>query len=245
MTVNKGELLKEALPKPILIEDLGMMYAAEDSKRKRGFGIYKCGFCGTNFKAHILNVKFGNTKSCGCYKKQKIKEVNTKHNLIYTRIYKIWRDIKSRTLNLKNKSYNDYGGRGITICDEWKNEFMSFYEWAMSNGYSDELSIDRIDNDRGYSPENCRWTTRTIQSRNQRIRKDNRTGYKGVSYFKRARKYQTYININSKRIHLGHFLTAEDGAIVYNNYIIENNLEGFILNEIPEEYLKQTIKEKN
>ena len=96
----------------------------------------------------------------------------------------------------------------------------------------------------GYSPENCRWTTITIQNRNRRIGKDNTTGFKGVSYRKDENKYIAYISVKPKRIHLGSFPTAVDGAIAYNNYIIENNLEGFILNEIPEDYLNQIIKEE-
>ena len=233
------EKLNLTYPKLILIEDLGLLYPTENSKRKYRFGIYKCGFCGSNFKANTHDINNGNIKSCGCYKKRRVSETQKTHGLRFTRLYGIWAEIKRRTLNPKHKQYVDYGGRGITICDEWKNDFMSFYSWAMSNGYSDELSIDRIDNDGSYYPENCRWTTKTIQARNQRIRKDNKTGYKGVIYFKRAGNYQTYITINSKRIHLGYYKTAEEGAIAYNNYIIENNLEGFILNEIPEEYLEK------
>ena len=247
MTVNKREIPKEAPPKPVLIEDLGMMYPTEKSKQKTRYGMYKCGFCGAEFKAHTSSVKFGNIKSCGCYQKQKTKEVNTKHNLVGTKLYNVWKDIKRRTLNPKFKYYLDYGGRGITICDDWKNDVKSFYDWAMSNGYEENkgLSIDRIDNNGNYCPENCRWTTQTIQTRNQRMQKNNTSRYKGVSYYKRGGNYRAYININSRRIHLRYFQTAVEGAIAYNNYIIENNLEGFILNEIPQEYHNQNIKEKN
>ena len=215
---------KEEILKPIPIKDLGMMFPTESSKRKRHYGIFKCGFCGEEFRTQIIRVKNGETKSCGCYTK--------KHGLRNTRLYNIWSILKDRVLNLKYKQYNDYGGRGITICDEWKNDFVPFYNWAMTNGYSDELSIDRIDNDGNYEPSNCRWTTRTIQSRNQRIQKNNTSGYKGVSYNKRLGKYKVQICVNKKIIYLGLYLNVIEGAIAYNNYIIENNLEGFILNEI-------------
>ena len=221
------------LPKPTLLEDLGMMFATENSKSKVRFGLYKCGFCGEEFKANTYSINRGNTKSCGCYQKRRTSETQKTHGLNSTRLYKIWKEIKRRTLNPKHKQYKDYGGRGITICDEWKNDFMPFYNWALSNGYSDELSIDRIDNDGNYCPENCRWTTRTMQSRNQRIQKNNKSGFKGVCYHKGSNKYITQINVNKINIYLGSFKTPVEGAIAYNNYIIENNLEGFILNEIP------------
>jgi hypothetical protein len=109
---------------------------------------------------------------------------------------------------------------------------MTFYNWATTNGYSEELSIDRINNDRNYEPDNCRWTTRIIQGRNRRIRTNNTSGYKGVSYHKGDEKYQARITVNRKRINLGYFKTAVEAGIAYNNYIIENNLEGFNLNVI-------------
>jgi hypothetical protein len=150
-------------------------------------------------------------------------------------LYTIWREIKRRTLNPKHKRYIDYGGRGITICEEWL-DIQNFYDWALSNGYEENkgLSIDRIDNNGNYCPENCRWVTKNIQNRNQRIRKNNTSGYRGVSYHKGNNKYTAQITINNKKIHIGSFPTAVEGAIAYNNYITENNLEGFILNEIPE-----------
>ena len=227
------EQIKEELPEPILLEDLGMMYPTEKSKRKYKFGIYKCGFCGTKFKASTNNIKSGYSKSCGCYRKRTTSETHKTHGLVSTRLYSIWSNMKERVFNIKYKRYNDYGGRGITICDEWKNDFMSFYDWAMSNDYSDELSIDRIDNDGNYCPENCRWTTPSIQSRNQRKRRNNTSGYKGVSHHKRDKIFTAQIKVNKKSIYLGYFKTVVEGAVAYNNYIIENNLEGFILNEIP------------
>ena len=235
MEKEKQEKQEVKLPKPTLLEDLGMMFITESSKYKVRYGIFKCGFCGTEFKTVIHNVKNGNTKSCGCHRKRRSIETHKTHGLRATRLYYIWGNIKRRTLNPKHKHYNDYGGRGITICEEWKNDFMSFYNWALSNGYEENkgLSIDRIDNDGNYEPSNCRWTTKTIQTRNQRIRKNNTSGYKGVSFVKDRNKYTSYIYVDKNKVFLGEFPTPIEGAIAYNNYIIENNLEGFILNEIP------------
>ena len=230
MKENNSE--NRILEKITVIQDLGMMYPTENSNKKSRYGLYKCGFCGTEFKACTSNIKNGSTKSCGCYHKRRVSESHKTHGLRYTRLYNTWSILKNRVLNPKYKQYNDYGGRGITICDEWKNDFKSFYDWAMKNGYSDELSIDRIDNDGNYCPENCRWTTRTIQQRNQRMQKNNTSGFKGVWFNKESKKYRAQININRKKIHLGYFKTAIEAGVVYNNYIIENNLEGFNLNDI-------------
>ena len=239
-----SEEVKE-LPKPILIEDLGMMYATENSKERKRFGMYECGFCGNKFRTQTSFVKSGHTKSCGCYNKRRVIETHKTHGLAGHRLYGTWAKIKDRTLNSNCKEYNDYGGRGISICEECENDFKAFYDWSMSNGYEENkgLSIDRIDNDGNYCPENCRWTNITIQSRNQRIQKNNTSGYKGVHYVKDKGKYRAQIRLNYKRVNLGYFLTAEEGAIAYNNYIIENNLEGFILNKIPKEYLSQNLRE--
>ena len=230
------EQIKEELPEHILIENLGALYPTENSKKRLTYGIYKCGFCGNEFKANTNDINRGHTKSCGCYQRQKLIARNTTHGLNDTRIYNIWVGIKDRTLKPKNKHYHYYGGRGIKICEAWL-DVRIFYDWAMSNGYSDELTIDRIDNDGDYCPENCRWTTKSIQQRNRGIYKNNTSGYKGVSYYKDSNNYCASIHLNYKNIHLGYFKTAVEGAIAYNNYIIENNLEGFILNEIPTECL--------
>lgn len=106
------------------------------------------------------------TLSCGCMRKEK----NTKHNLSNTKIYKTLVAIKGRCKNPKDPNYHRYGGRGIKICEEWDNEngFENFYKWSMENGYKEGLSIDRKDNNKGYSPDNCRWTTQKQQMNNTR-----------------------------------------------------------------------------
>lgn len=90
------------------------------------------------------------------------------HGLRNSRLYRIWTNIKTRCYNAKDPHYSRWGGRGIVMCDEWKDDFKSFYDWAMSNGYSDDLTIDRIDNDGNYEPSNCRWVTAKEQSKNKR-----------------------------------------------------------------------------
>ena len=107
--------------------------------------------------------------SCGC----NLIERNTKHNFSRTRLYKVFRDMKTRCYNQNSPDYKNYGGRGIKICDEWLNDFTAFNKWAYENGYDENApklacTIDRINNDLGYSPENCRWVDIATQNRNKR-----------------------------------------------------------------------------
>lgn len=98
------------------------------------------------------------------------------HGMYRTRIYRIWKGIKRRCLNPNNEYYKDYGGRGISVCKEWE-DFKNFYNWAMNSGYSDTLTIDRINNDGNYDPDNCRWVTQKVQNNN--TRKNHYLTYKG------------------------------------------------------------------
>lgn len=128
--------------------------------------------CGNQKIIDGRRLRKGDTKSCGCLSLEQAK-INFQnnyytHNLSKTHLYGIWKGIKNRCKNAKNPKYKIYGLRGISICDEWKNDFKLFYDWAINNGYKENLSIDRIDVNGNYEPNNCRWVTQKEQQRNRR-----------------------------------------------------------------------------
>lgn len=207
----------------ILLEDLGMIYPKEKSKNKRRYGLYKC-FCGNEFKADMSKIKNKHTKSCGCYRIKKIKEIAISHGFSSHRLYHIWDGMIQRCDNYKSTSYKNYGARGITVCERWK-DIHNFIE-DMYPTFEDGLTLDRIDVNGNYEPNNCRWINSTIQNRNTRIlQKNNKTGFRGVSLPKGYRTYRSIIVINKKNIHLGCFNTALEAAYAYDKYVIDNNLE--------------------
>ena len=142
-----------------------------DEARKNQYYICICD-CGKEKSVLKYDLLAGKIKSCGCLLREtssiRCKKRNYKHGLGRTRLCHIWGDMKRRCYNKSHKDYKDYGGRGIIICDNWLNDFCSFYNWAMANGYKDKLSIDRIDVNGNYEPSNCRWVTIEEQARNKR-----------------------------------------------------------------------------
>lgn len=177
---------------------LKVLGPAEANENRRSWKV-EC-VCGKRFvlgNTLLLGSKTRNAnKSCGC-KHNAQKGYSSKS----PRLFSIWHTMKIRCYTKKSEIYQKYGKKGIKICDEWLKEFEPFYNWAMGNGYKDDLSIDRIDTTKGYYPENCRWATAFEQAQNKLPSKKSKTGYLGVFEYKYG--YRASIMRNSIRYYLG------------------------------------------
>lgn len=151
----------------------GRLTVVEQAERSKAGEIrWRCRCdCGREIVTQANNLTSGSSKSCGCWKHEKLALDHTTHGGRKTRLYSIWVGMRRRCYEETSVSYKNYGGRGISICDEWRNDFSAFRAWALKNGYDDSLSIDRINNDWNYEPRNCRWATPKEQAANRRKRR--------------------------------------------------------------------------
>lgn len=175
--------------------------------------------CGNEKDVLQQNLSDGHVRSCGCIlsrsSNERISDYNKSlgresHHETKTRLYKIWIGMKSRCYYKASNSFKNYGGRGIIVCDEWIHSFKDFSEWAIKNGYDDSLTIDRIDPDGNYCPENCRWATMSVQEFNKRKSPKNTSGTTGVSYNKAMKKWVAYIRKDGKQHWLGSYKCIDD-----------------------------------
>lgn len=148
-----------------LIKNLGTRLYGN---KRREFGEFLCTFCKQFVERELAQGEKG--KSCGnCEESEEIRN-NYKHGESFTNLYQVWANMKYRCLNTNSQAYKNYGGRGITICDEWL-EFTPFRDWALNNNYQEGLEIDRIDNNGNYEPSNCKWSTYKENTRHRRGQK--------------------------------------------------------------------------
>ncbi len=195
-----------------LIKDLGVekRVTKTGNTTSKRYGIYECPICKTHFKTVTSGVKNGRSTKCvSCANTIKKTIHGRSKSLLYTK----WANMKHRCYSIKYKKYCDYGGRGITVCNEWLNDFVAYENYILSlpNANEPGYSIDRIDNNGNYEPGNVRWTTPQVQANNRRIPKHNTSGYLGVKQNKKG-KWEATIARNRKNYFLGSFVELKDAV---------------------------------
>ena len=212
MSENKKEMI------PKLMGETWRKYPTEISKQKATYGLFQCQYCGKEFETTVKSVKCGDTKSCGCNSR----EAQTTHGMSQNKFYKTWYSMIYRCNNPKDKSYKNYGGRGITVCEEWL-DLKVFIDWCEET-YIEGMTLDRINVDKNYQPENCRWVNMSVQNSNKGIKETNTSGYTGVTWHKNRNRWCSAIRSQGVLINVGTFKDKMDAVVARDNYIIENKL---------------------
>lgn len=213
-----------------LIEDLGVMYNGRKTKRR--WGVYECPKCKKHYDVQTSNVKSGKSKMCRVCS-AKICTVN--HGLSNHPLSHTWSNMKARCYNPNNSHYQWYGGEGTSVCDEWKDDFMTFYTWAIQNGWEPKARLDKdiLCKELGvhpkvYSPDTCQFLTNSENCQATRLlNAQNKSGYRGVSVkkSKTINKFIAQISVNGKKHHIGYYQTPEEAAQAYDDYVITHNLK--------------------
>ena len=211
-----------SLPKDLSGQKFGMLTAIERvGSSNHGTALWRCVCeCGKETIVRTYALTCHHQNSCGCTRAEKCRKVN---GIPHPKLSKIRIQMIRRCYDSKQSSYKYYGAKGLKVCDEWLNPITGhddFIIWALNNGYEEGLTIDRIDVDGDYCPENCRWVNRSVQSFNRHIKK-SRLGIRGVQYVPRLKKYRARISINNKRVFLGYFLTVEEAIAARERAEIE------------------------
>lgn len=163
---------------------------SEAGRDNQGQALWLCRCkCTSNVVVQGYSLRSMHTQSCGCLQREQTSKSNRKHGCRGTRLYEVWKHMKQRCCDSNDKRYADWGGRGISVCDEWLHDFQAFHDWSMANGYADDLTIDRRENDGNYEPSNCRWTTAIQQAQNTRIKHNNTSGCTGVNWYEPLQKW--------------------------------------------------------
>ncbi|MCR8633506.1 AP2 domain-containing protein [Paenibacillus radicis (ex Xue et al. 2023)] len=190
-----------------------------NSARQEAVWLCECE-CGEKSLVLGSNLRSGHTKSCGCYRGEKSTECNTIHGHAKrnraSSEHTIWRGMITRCTNKNRDDYDRYGGRGIRVCGRWLNSFEAFLE-DMGPRPTLRHSIDRIDVNGHYDPNNCQWALPGQQARNTRMRGDNTSGFRGVSWHKKHKKWTVTIGVNNKLIYIGYFESKEEAVIARKN----------------------------
>ena len=192
----------------LLGKRFGMLTVINEAPKQGRWSCWLCKCdCGKEKIVKTDNLVRGFTKSCGCstiklqLKSRKV-DMHSRD-----RLYRIYYKIKRRC-NRPNVKY--YSSKGVKLCEEWNNDYYSFYNWAMNNGYKDNLSIDRIDTNGNYCPENCRWVDSIVQNRNKSLQSNNKSGYAGIRFIKELNKYRVTIGVNGTKESCGLYEKLED-----------------------------------
>ena len=202
-----------SLPKDLSGQRFGMLTAIERvGSSKKGTALWKCVCdCGKETIVRTYALTSHSINSCGCTRADKCRGVN---GIPHPKLTKTRISMIRRCYDKRQNAYKYYGARGIKVCDEWLNPTTghdNFIIWALNNGYRDDLTIDRIDVDGDYCPENCRWVNRSVQAFNKHERK-SKLGIRVVAYNTRQKKYIARISADKKRIFLGYYSTIEEAV---------------------------------